>query len=292
MKLFVVPNLDKKNCRNYTETACEILINNNATVFMNEMYQRDFSEIKGVEYVYNDSVIADCDFILAVGGDGTILRCSDLARKFKKPLLGLNCGRLGFMATLEHDEIELLNDFCKGKYELVKRMMIDAEVYYEDGTTKVVTALNDIVLTKNYGCKIADFTVSKNDNVISSLRADGLVFSTPTGSTAYSLSAGGPIIEPDMDCIEFTQICPHSLFARSMIFSDNSVIEVRFKANNNANVLLNIDGVEIDKLSNNDYVKILKSDDYVEIVDIKGGSFFKSVNRKLMQPFKEVLEEV
>ena len=77
-----------------------------------------------------------------------------------------------------------------------------------------------------------------------------------------------------------------------MIFSDNSVIEVRFKANNNANVLLNIDGVEIDKLSNNDYVKILKSDDYVEIVDIKGGSFFKSVNRKLMQPFKEVLEEV
>lgn len=292
MRLFVYPNLDKKNCRNYAKTACEILYKNYAEIYMMEEYQRDFYDLNCVIYVDNDSVIADCDFILAVGGDGTILRCSDLARKYKKPLLGLNCGRLGFMATLEHDEIELLNDFCKGEYKLDKRMMIDAHIYYNDGSKKCISALNDVVLTKNYGCKIADFTVSKNDNIISSLRADGVVFSTPTGSTAYSLSAGGPIIEPDMSCIEFTQICPHSLFARSMIFSDNSVIEVRFKTNNNAKVLFTVDGVEIDKLSDNDYVKILKSDDYIEIVDIKGGSFFKSVNRKLMQPFKEVLEEI
>ena len=292
MKLYIFPNLDKKNCRNYTKSACEILVKNNVSVFMSDAYMRDFSDVDGIEYIDNDCIIEDCDFILAVGGDGTILRCSDLARKYKKPLLGLNCGRLGFMATLEHDEIELLNDFCNGKYVLDKRMMVDAVVYYENGSTKRVTALNDIVLTKNHGCKIADFIVSKNDNIISSLRADGLVFSTPTGSTAYSLSAGGPIIEPDMECIEFTQICPHSLFARSMLFSGNSVIEVRFKTNNKARVLFSVDGVEIDKISSNDYVKILKSDDYVEIVDIKGGSFFKSVNRKLMQPFKEVLEEV
>ena len=292
MKLYIFPNLDKKNCRNYTKSACEILVKNNVSVFMSDAYMRDFSDVDGIEYIDNDCIIEDCDFILAVGGDGTILRCSDLARKHKKPLLGLNCGRLGFMATLEHDEIELLNDFCNGKYVLDKRMMVDAVVYYENGSTKRVTALNDIVLTKNHGCKIADFIVSKNDKIISSLRADGLVFSTPTGSTAYSLSAGGPIIEPDMECIEFTQICPHSLFARSMLFSGNSVIEVRFKTNNKARVLFSVDGVEIDKISSNDYVKILKSDDYVEIVDIKGGSFFKSVNRKLMQPFKEVLEEV
>ncbi|MBE6837274.1 MAG: NAD(+)/NADH kinase [Ruminococcus sp.] len=292
MKLYVFPNLDKKNCRSYTKTACEILINNDVSVYMSYMYKRDFSDVNGIEYIDNDCVIEECDFILAVGGDGTILRCSDLARKYKKPLLGLNCGRLGFMATLEHDEINLLNDFCKGKYVLDKRMMIDADVYYENGSVNHVTALNDVVLTKNHGCKIADFTVSKNNNVISSLRADGLVFSTPTGSTAYSLSAGGPIIEPDMECIEFTQICPHSLFARSMLFSDNSVIDVHFKTDKNSEVILTVDGVEIDKLSDNDYVKILKSDDYVEIVDIKGGSFFKSVNRKLMQPFKEILEEV
>lgn len=292
MKLYIFPNLDKKNCRSYTKTACEILVKNNVCVYMSEAYKRDFSDVSGVEYIDNDRVINDCDFILVVGGDGTILRCSDLAKKYKKPLLGLNCGRLGFMATLEHDEIELLNEFCKGKYVLDKRMMINATVYYENGTVKNVTALNDIVLTKNHGCKIADFTVSKNDNVISSLRADGLVFSTPTGSTAYSLSAGGPIIEPDMECIEFTQICPHSLFARTMLFSGNSVIDVHFKTSKDSYVIFTVDGVEIDKLSNNDYVKILKSDDYIEIVDIKGGSFFKSVNRKLMQPFKEILEEI
>lgn len=292
MKLFVFPNLNKKNCRSYTQSACEILIKNGVTIYMDEKYSRDFNGVKEIVFVSDDEVIDECDFIFAVGGDGTILRCSDYARKYRKPLLGLNCGRLGFMATLEHDEMELLNDFCHGKYVLDKRMMIDVEISYKNGTLKRITALNDVVVTKDHGCKIADFTVSKKDKIISSLRADGLVFSTPTGATAYSLSAGGPIIEPDMECIEFTQICPHSLFARSMVFSENSVIEVRFKTNNDAKVLINVDGVEVEKLSCDDYIRILKSDDYVEIVDIKGGSFFTSVNRKLMQPFKEVLEEV
>lgn len=292
MKLYVFPNLDKKNCRSYTESACDILIKNKVSIFIDERYRKDFSDISGVEFVSDLSVISDCDYIFAVGGDGTILRCCNLATKYKKPLLGLNCGRLGFMATLEHDEMQLLDDFCKGKFTLDRRMMIDVEACLENGTRKSFSALNDVVITKNYDCKIADFTVSKRNNVISSLRADGLVFSTPTGSTAYSLSAGGPIIEPEMDCIEFTQICPHSLFARSMVFSESSVIEVRFKTNNNANVLVNVDGVEVCKLTSNDYIRVSKSDSYIEIVDIKGGSFFKSVNRKLMQPFKEISEEI
>lgn len=291
MKIFVFPNLNKKNCRSYTKSACEILLDNGAQIYMNKKYTKDFCDIAGIDFVDNNDVISQCDFIFAVGGDGTILRCSGYAVRYDKPLLGLNCGRLGFMATLEHDELELLNDFSNGKYVIDKRMLIDVEIDYENGESKTFTALNDVVLTKDYGCKIADFTVSKENKIISSLRADGLIFSTPTGATAYSLSAGGPIIEPDMECIEFTQICPHSLFARSMVFSESSVINVNFKANNNAKVLVNVDGVEAEKISDKDNVKIFKSKNSVKIVDIKGGSFFTSVNRKLMQPFKEILEE-
>ena len=170
-------------------------------------------------------------------------------------------------------------------------MMIDAEVIHIDGRREGFTALNDIVVSKDAGCKIADFIVSKKGSVISSLRADGLIFSTPTGSTAYSLSAGGPIIEPSMECIEFTQICPHSLLARSMMFKSDSVLDVKFRANNDAKTVLTVDGNEVLKLVKSDVLKIYKSKSFIELVDIQGGSFFSSVNEKLMQPIKEMSED-
>ena len=291
MKIFIYPNLDKKNCKSYTIKACGILLLNGAEIFMDCSHKDDFAEISALHYGLSEKLIPECDCILAVGGDGTILRCSGYASEFKKPMLGLNCGRLGFMATLEHSELDLLNDFCSGKYTLDKRMMIDAEVEFENGKTKRFTALNDIVILKDTGCKIADFMVSKNNMLVSSLRADGLIFSTPTGATAYSLSAGGPIIEPGMDCIEFTQICAHSLFARSIVFSSYSVIGVEFHTSKKAKVILTVDGNEVFKLCENDKVRILRSESYVELIDIKGGSFFSSVNRKLMQPLKSFSED-
>lgn len=291
MKIYVFPNLDKANCKSYTIKACEILCSNGAEIYMDQTHRNVFEGVSGIVFGGKD-IIPECDYILSVGGDGTILKCSGYASKYKKPMLGLNCGRLGFMATLEHSELHLLNDFCDGKFSLDKRMMIDVEVHFADGTSKTFTALNDIVVSKDSGCKIADFKVSKGEKVISALRADGIIFSTPTGATAYSLSAGGPIIEPSMNCIEFTQICAHSLFARSMIFDENSVIDVGFRANANARAVLTVDGNEVVKLSQNDKLRIFKSESCIELIDIKGGSFFSSVNRKLMQPLKELSEEV
>lgn len=293
MKLFVFPNLKKTNCRDYTVQACRILSENNVDIIMESKYSSVFSDIPGIRYGGKEDMIADCDYILAVGGDGTILKCSGLAAVHRKPMLGLNCGRLGFMATLEHSELELLKKFSNGEFTLDRRMMLDAEVVVSGGNeSRKFTALNDVVLFKNSGCKIADFTVSKGGKVISSLRADGLIFSTPTGATAYSLSAGGPIIEPNMKCIEFTQICAHSLFARSMIFSADSVLEVCAKTSKNAGIMLNVDGNEVMHISDGDNIHITCSDSYVELIDIKGGSFFSSVNRKLMQPLKELPEDI
>lgn len=132
---------------------------------------------------------------------------------------------------------------------------------------------------------------SKNGRLISSLRADGVILSTATGSTAYSMSAGGPIIEPEMKCIEFTQICAHSLFARSMILSEDSVMKVKCHTNSGSHAIVSVDGNNVFRLSAEDTVIVSKSKYFVEIIDISGGSFFSSINKKLMQPLKESAED-
>jgi NAD+ kinase len=191
------------------------------------------------------------------------------------------------MASLEFTEIEKLRLLCRGEYSIVDRMMLSVTVKRENGEILSADALNDIVLNRCEDCKIADFEVSKSGSVISSLRADGIIFSTATGATAYSLSAGGPIIEPDMQCIEFSQICAHSLFARSIIFSPDSALTVHFHCNNDSHVVLTVDGSPLAKVSNRDMVQIERSALITRIIDITGGSFFQTVNRKLMTPLKE-----
>lgn len=290
MKVYVHPNLDKVNCKAYVTTACEILNSHGVLLFADEALRDELGHIIGLQFGEPVELVKACDVILVAGGDGTILKCARKTAVFNKPLLGLNSGRLGFMATLEHTELELLNDFCDGKYTLDSRMMISAVVSLENGAVKKYVALNDIVLSKGDGCKIADFEVSKNATVVSALRADGLIFSTPTGATAYSLSAGGPIIEPVLDCIEFTQICPHSLFARSMIFSPDSELSVKYNAINNANVILTVDGECKMSLSQNDKVLITRSEQRIQLIDIKGSNFHDSINRKLMRPLKDTPE--
>lgn len=293
MKIYLFPNLSKTNCERYTASACEILHDSGNQLYMSMEYIYVFGDkLPYVIFDDEDKCISACDIIIAVGGDGTILKCSLKSSKFSKPILGINCGRLGFMASLEHSQLDLLKNLNSGNYTLSKRMMLKACIYSNDGEKTEFSALNDVTVSKSDDCKIADFEVSKGEHIISSLRADGVIFSTATGATAYSMSAGGPIIEPEMECIEFTQICPHSLFARSMILSADSVVSVKCHTNNMSHVYVFVDGNKVHKLTNGDKVVVEKSEYSVEIIDISGGSFFSSVNNKLMQPLKEVSEEV
>lgn len=291
LNIYILPNLQKDNSECYVKKAVEILENNGAELSMSEKYKKVFSDIKSIEFSDEDKLVSKCDTVLAVGGDGTILKASMPASKYDKPILGLNCGRLGFMCTLEHNELDLLNNLFKGDFDVQKRIMLDGEIIKQDGSVKAFTALNDIVASKPPHSKISDFEVSKSGKVVSSIRADGLIFSTPTGATAYSLSAGGPIIEPDMECIEFTPICPHSLLSRTMIFSKTSKLTVKFFTNSSECFGLSVDGVSKDDISSKDILKISASDKYIKLIDIKGGSFFDSVNSKLMRPLKAVMED-
>ena len=288
MKIFIFPNLNKANCEEYVIKACEVLLQNGCSVYIENKYKEQFDRLDGVTFDSYESCILLCDVVVAVGGDGTILNCAIDCAKNGKPVLGINCGRLGFMASLEHTQIELLKRLVDGDHTHSKRMLISVDITDEHGRIVSYCALNDVVLSKSDNCKIADFEVCRNEQIVSSLRADGIIFSTPTGASAYSMSAGGPIIEPDMECIEFTQICPHSLFARTMIFATNSIITAKCNTCDGAYANVVVDGNTVYKMTYTDIVTIKRADNYVDIIDIHGDSFFTSVNKKLMQPLKEL----
>ncbi len=291
MNAYIFPNLSKANCKKYTVEACEILRECGVSLIMERCYRKEFS-LDYVSFEDEAKCIYDCDIIIAIGGDGTILQCSVKASRFGKPILGINCGRLGFMASLEYSQLEQLKKLADKDYTVSRRMMLDIAVKNPDNSDMTFSALNDVVVARSDDCKIADFEVSNNGQLISSLRADGVILSTATGATAYSMSAGGPIIEPEMECIEFTQICAHSLFARSMILSASSRVGVKCHMSDSAHVLLNVDGNIVYKLTDGDTVEVVKSKHYVDIIDIVGGSFFSSVNSKLMRPLKDISEDL
>ena len=283
LKAYIFPNLDKTNSLEYSVRACEILHECGTQLLMDREYISCFSDLGYISYSEHLDCIRNCDVVIVIGGDGTILKCAEAAASNNKPILGINCGRLGFMASLEHDDLDKLRELTRGRYTVSPRMML--KVITSAG---VFNALNDVVVSKSDDCKIADYEVSKGGKTISYLRADGVIFSTATGSTAYSMSAGGSIIEPDMQCIEFTQMCAHSLFARSMILSPSSEVTVTLHCRENTHAMVNIDGNTVDVISDTAEVSISRSELTLDIIDIKGGSFFTSINEKLMQPLKGI----
>lgn len=229
-----------------------------------------------------ETLIRNCDMIITIGGDGTIIRWVRYAAKYEKPLLGINTGRLGFMTTLEYNDIDRLDRLKTEEYSITERMLLEVDCS-NNGT---YTAVNDVVFTKNKYAKLPEFCVNVDGFEVTRIRADGIIFSTPTGSTAYSLAAGGPIIAPDAKCIEFTPLCAHSLFGRPMIFSSDSEISVSFKGYEKSGVIINVDGDDDLDFNENDIVKIRRSSLALKLVDIDGGGFYNAVHNKLMTPLK------
>lgn len=284
MTVFIYPNLKKQYSFECMQEVIKILSSLDFNILLTDY--SGIGESKTVTVVDSaEEAVKNCDIIITIGGDGTILKIAASAARNNKKLLGINCGRLGFMASMERGELCYLSKLKDGSYTTESRMMLDAVVERPSGEFTAVTALNDIVITHGFNYNINDFTVLADGVTVSSLRADGLIFSTPTGASAYSLSAGGPLIEPSMDCIEFTQICPHSLFARTMIFSADKIIEVKYTAD--GKIGISADGKAPLPVTAEDRIYIKRSELRLELIDIHGDNYFKSIGSKLMQPAKE-----
>ena len=241
MTAAVFPNFQKKEAIQAAKSVCSILHKLNVDIISDKKIADTASIMPA-----NDAIRA-CDTVIVIGGDGTILDYSVCAAENSKPLLGINVGRIGFMATLETDELDKLEKLVNGEYTVEKRIMIDG-----------YTALNDIYISAQFS-SLVDFKVAINGYTVSSIRSDGIIFSTPTGSTAYSLSAGGPIAEPSLDCIEMTPVCPQSLSSRTILFSPEHSLVTEYRSRD-ISVDLTVDGRIRERLSPGDKVIIAKSE--------------------------------
>ena len=284
LRIAIFPNFQKPHALPCAKEVVARLHRLGAQVWLDAAYLSEFAEFPFIRYAMFPSLVHEMDIVIAIGGDGTMLRCAKAMLTSRAMLLGINTGHLGFMAGLETSELDLLEQLFRGEYDLSHRMFIEGTL--SDGMRKkTFTALNDIAVSGLYG-KVFDFSVFSDDHLIGRYRADGVVVSTPTGSTAYALSAGGPLMEPELSCIEIALICPHSLFNRPLLLSARRRITIRHNAENSRNILLSADGEQPIPFSTGETLEIVRSPHSVQLINLKSGGFFDAVNRKLMQSIK------
>ncbi len=226
------------------------------------------------------SVVANCDAAVTVGGDGTILAIAQTAARAGCPVIGVNKGNLGYLAALEPDGADELSRLVTGDYFLEDRMMIKAGVKTPDAENEYY-ALNDIVVTHDSVLKLTDIELSCDGYDIAHYRADGIIFATPTGSTAYSLSAGGPVTDPAIRAVIVTPICAHTLSSRPVIFNDGAVLSVRGTSRENDSLRLYADGGAGVSLPNNTSVTISRSPFSLKLIRFTSNSFYNILSKKI-----------
>lgn len=228
-----------------------------------------------------DEELADADALVCFGGDGTILHAAHEANARGIPILGVNLGSIGFMAELEHGELSLLARLAGGKFGIERRMMLDVCVRREGCRVFSEHALNDAVLTKGAMARVLDLEVTGDRVVISSFSGDGLVVSTPTGSTAYSMAAGGPIVEPTAENIIIAPICAHSLHAKPFVLGANRTVGARLAPGGTKTAYLSVDGGRAFRVQPGDWVECRRSRQTTQLVKLTGQSFYERINQKL-----------
>ena len=227
-----------------------------------------------------DREIHNTELVICFGGDGTILHMAKTATRRNVPILGVNIGTLGFMAELEASEMDLLAKLAKDEYTVDNRMMLDVVVQRDRDIIFHDIGLNDVVITKGSVARIAHLAVKCDGVEVMECDGDGIIVATPTGSTAYSLSAGGPIVEPEARNILITPICAHDVTSRCMVASDKRTVTVELVQNARRNAYLSVDGGKSVRLNMGDVTTIKKSNLETKLVRLKDRSFYDVLNQK------------
>jgi len=276
-RITILPNINKDIRLETTKKLVSYLKNFDCTVNISRGFSQFFNGCEDLPpIIWDDRVHTDLYIIL--GGDGSIMRAARRAAPAGVPILGVNLGRVGYIAELEANEIEQIKSFFTGEYTIERRMMLDIRIKNEN---RIMTALNDAVISNGAVSRMVELELYCNSNPVGKYHADGIIASTPTGSTAYSMSAGGPIIDPKIDCICITPVCSHSLRARPMIFSADSVLEIKDICVKHDNMYLTVDGNENIRLRRGDVVSITKSAMTTKLIRMKKDGFYSVLNRKM-----------
>ena len=257
---------------------CEI-----CTLFYNKdrLYRHNKNKIE-FTYLQAEEAYSAVDAVVVLGGDGTILESARRAAPHGTYILGLNLGRLGYMAELELGEIDKLERMVSGDYRIETRSMINIEIVNVEGTVrKNEYALNDAVLSNGSISRIVDTELYEGGVSIGNYRSDGMIISTPTGSTAYSLAAGGAIVDPRLNCLCVTPICPHSLTARPLIFSDSANIEIKNNCPREKTLFLTVDGRVNYELAIGERIRVTRSPLVTNFIRLNEYSFYDRLRQKM-----------
>lgn len=227
-----------------------------------------------------DRELHDADAVICFGGDGTILHMAKTATRHGIPILGVNIGTMGFMAELESTELDQLSRLAKDDYTIDQRMMLDVTVHRDRDIIFHDICLNDVVITKGAVARIVHMAVNCDGVQAMECGGDGVIIATPTGSTAYSLSAGGPIVEPEAHSILVTPICAHDVASRGFVASDKRVITVGLTRNARRNAFLSVDGGKALRMNMGDIATIRRSNLTTGLIRLKDRSFYDVVNMK------------
>ena len=241
---------------------------------------RTYDLPKDLRFSRLDRELPGASMVICFGGDGTILHMAKTATRHDIPILGVNIGTMGFMAELESSELSQLVRIAKGEYTIDERMMLDVTVHRDRDIIFHDICLNDVVITKGAVARIVHLAVNCDGVQAMECGGDGIIVATPTGSTAYSLSAGGPIVEPEAHSMIVTPICAHDVASRCMVTSDKRVITVGLTHNARRNAFLSVDGGKALRMNMGDIATIRKSNLTTKLVRLKERSFYDVVNVK------------
>ncbi len=274
MVVAVLPNLDKRGSSQVVEKLGIILKNIGI-----DAYLPDTICSSNFKTAPEDELFKLADIIITIGGDGTIIRYAKRAAVDNKPILGINAGRMGYLANVEQNELDLISKLKTNEFSIEERMMLSVEIYENGKLINKFDALNDAVITSGFISRIIDINVSVGKDIINYL-ADGLIVSTPTGSTAYSMSAGGPIIDPACECVCITPICSHSLSAKPILLGSDKRITLKSFSKKRAEIYLTIDGRKVANVKPFTEIIVTKSKNTVKLIRLNDRSFYKTLSAK------------
>ena len=282
MRVVITPNPYRDKNLSYAVQAKEILeqAGVEARICLAFEVDKDFALPRDVKLHELSAELKHSDMLICFGGDGTLLHASKAATACGVPVLGVNIGTMGFMAELEASEISLLATIAKKEYRLESRMMLEATVLRGGAEILREKALNDAVITKGAVARVIQMGIYCDEIEAMSFAGDGVIISTPTGSTAYSMSAGGPIVEPSAENIIITPVCAHSMQSRPIVTAGRRVIEVKIGRMGRKNAFLSVDGGRAFRLNTGDVIRISRSAHATKLVKLTDKSFFDILNRK------------
>ena len=281
-KVILAPNPYRDKNFQTVREAMRILTQNGMEVKICLPFEvdRTYSLPSDLRFSRLDRELATASLVICFGGDGTILHMAKAATRSGVPILGVNIGTMGFMAELESSELQELARIATGDYTVDERMMLDVTVLRGRDIIFHDICLNDAAITKGAVARIVHLKVDCDNIQVLECGGDGVIVATPTGSTAYSLSAGGPIVEPEANSILITPVCAHDVGSRSIVVSQNRVVTVGLTHNARRNAFLSVDGGKATKINMDDVITIRKSNLTTKLIRLKNRSFFDVVNKK------------